>query len=96
MKLEKVERTLDNKKAFKATFIKENGKKKITRFGTGSNFVLNKKKTEQDKINYLKRHKVNENWNDPTSAGSLSKNLLWGDSRNMKSNLRDFKTKFKL
>jgi len=49
MKLKNIERTPNNKKAFVATFIKPNGKEKIQRFGTTSNYVLNPSKTEQDK-----------------------------------------------
>ena len=96
MKLNKIERTPNEKKEFKATFTKPNGKTKITRFGTASNFALNKSKTKKDKKAYLARHAVNENWNNPTSAGSLSKNILWGDSRSIKANTRDFKNKFNL
>ena len=43
---------------------------------------------------YLKRHKVNENWNNPTSAGALSRWLLWGDSTSLMMNINDFKERF--
>ncbi len=36
--------------------------------------------------NYLKRHKVNEDWNQ-INAGSLSAYILWGDSSDMYANL---------
>ena len=36
--------------------------------------------------NYLKRHKVNENWNQ-VNAGSLSKWLLWGPTTDLNINL---------
>jgi hypothetical protein len=52
---------------------------------------------EGDKIkreNYLLRHKKRENWNDPFSAGSLSRYLLWGDSTNMETNHQAFMKKF--
>ena len=41
---------------------------------------------EQKRQNYLKRHAVNENWNDPYSPGSLSKWILWGDSKSFNVN----------
>jgi hypothetical protein len=94
MKLRNIERTPNNKKAFVATFIKPNGKEKIQRFGTTSNYVLNPSKTEQDKKAYIARHKMRENFNDPMSAGSLSKHILWGDSRVISKNIKDFKKKF--
>ena len=96
MKLKSIERTPSNKKAFVATFIKENGKEKIQRFGTSSNYVLNPSKTDQDKKAYIARHSVRENFNDPMSAGALSKHILWGDSKNIKNNIKDFKKKFNL
>lgn len=96
VKLESIERTKSNQKAFKATFKKPDGKTKTVRFGTPSNFVLNKDKTEKDKVNYKKRHSKNENWSDPMSAGSLSRHLLWGDSRELKTNISAFKNKFKI
>ena len=49
-----------------------------------------------DKIkrsNYLKRHKVNEDWNQ-INAGSLSAYILWGDSSDMYSNLISYLDKF--
>ena len=95
MKLISVERTDGNPKAFKAVFLKDNGRTITTRFGTSSNFVLNPKTTAEDKKNYLLRHKVREDWSNPTSAGSLSRHILW-DSRSLTQNIKRFKIKFNL
>jgi hypothetical protein len=46
--------------------------------------------------NYLSRHKVNEDWNDYTSAGSLSRYILWGSSTDIHKNIRSFKRRFNL
>jgi hypothetical protein len=43
---------------------------------------------------YLARHSVNENWNDPYSAGALSRWLLWGPSRSLATNVRLFRERF--
>ena len=43
---------------------------------------------------YLKRHRVNENWDNPTSAGALSRWLLWGDSTSLMMNIQEFRKKF--
>ena len=43
--------------------------------------------------NYLKRHKVNEDWNQ-INAGSLSAYILWGDSIDMYANLINYLDKF--
>ena len=45
--------------------------------------------------NYLKRHKVNENWNQ-INAGSLSAYILWGNSSDMYSNLINYLDKFNI
>ena len=45
--------------------------------------------------NYLKRHKVNENW-DQVNAGSLSAYILWGDSSDMYANLINYLDKFNI
>ena len=51
-------------------------KKKIS-FGQkgASDFTINK--NEDQKNRYINRHKKNENWNDPLTAGFYSKNILW-------------------
>jgi len=43
--------------------------------------------------NYLKRHKVNEDWNQ-VNAGSLSAYILWGSSTDISENLINYLTKF--
>ena len=45
--------------------------------------------------NYLKRHKVNENW-DQVNAGSLSAYILGGDSSDMYANLISYLDKFNI
>lgn len=95
MKLLKIQRTPNEPKEFKAVF-DVNGRTKTTRFGTSSNFVLNPNKTTTDRTNYIKRHQVNEDFNDPTSAGALSRFVLWGDSRSLKKNISAFKKRFRL
>ncbi len=96
MKLLRVERTPNQSKAFRAIFKLDDDKEKRVTFGTSSNYVLNPDKTKQDRENYLKRHKVRENWSDPLTAGSLSRWILWGESRNLNKNISTFKKKFKL
>ncbi len=43
---------------------------------------------------YIARHRVNEDWTDPTSAGTLSRYLLWGDSRSLSRNLAAYRKRF--
>jgi hypothetical protein len=50
---------------------------------------------------YLKRHgldssKSNEDWSDPITAGSLSRYVLWGESTDIRENVKEFKRRFHL
>ena len=51
--------------------------KKTIHFGAkgASDFTINK--DIERKQRYIARHKKNENWNDPITAGFYSKNILW-------------------
>ena len=50
----------------------------------------------QKRLNYLKRHKVNEDWENPLTAGSLSRFILWGSSRNIDDNIKKYVRRFKI
>lgn len=85
-------------KRFVAVFTDDDGKKvKTTHFGlknpvSGTYIDHNDLKK---KINYLKRHKKNENWADFQSAGSLSRYVLW-NKKTFKDSVNDYKKRFKL
>jgi len=44
---------------------------------------------------YDARHKVNEDWSNPQTAGTLSKYILWNKST-IEASKRDFKKRFNL
>lgn len=98
MKLVDVKPSTSKGKKYMAKFCecKEESKckGKFVHFGlAGSKTYLD----HHDKVkreNYLKRHKANENWNDPMSRGALSRWLLWGDSTSLNENIKEFKRKF--
>jgi len=69
------------------------GNKKI-HFGSPNGFTFIDGATEKTKQNYLKRHSVNEDWSK-VNAGSLSKNILWGDSSNIQTNIKNYINKIK-
>lgn len=94
LKLISIKKANDGKHKLVAKFKK--GDKEInTKFGAVgySDFTIHHDIERKDR--YLARHKKNENWNDPTTAGSLSKNILWNKS-SIKASISDFKSKFKL
>jgi hypothetical protein len=77
-------------KRFMATYA--NGK--VVHFGQagGQTYIDHGDKAKREA--YLARHKKRENWNDPFSAGALSRYLLWGDSTNMETNHQAFMKMF--
>ena len=63
---------LPNKK-FKAVI----DNKKTIQFGQAGASDMTQHKNENRKERYIDRHKKNENWNDPKTAGFWSRWLLW-------------------
>lgn len=78
-----------------------NGKEKSVSFGQrgAKDFTIyskeDKELAEQKKKSYIARHKVNEDFSDFMSAGSLAKNILWNKST-VQASVADFKKKFNL
>lgn len=92
MKLIKFSRS--NRKGKKYMLILENPRKTI-HFGSDISQTYISDASDEKKKNYIARHKVRENWNE-INPGSASRYILWGNSRNIKSNLRDYLTRFKI
>ena len=44
---------------------------------------------------YIARHSKNEDWNNPRTAGALSRWILWNKT-SFRDSVADFKRKFKL
>jgi hypothetical protein len=74
---------------------KDKKKVKITHFGDpgGSQYYKHKNTTIRD--NYIKRHQVNENFNDYTTPGALSRWILWNKTT-IDSSYNDYLQKFNL
>jgi len=50
---------------------------------------------DERKERYIKRHKTNEDWNNPKSAGSLSRYILW-NKKTLSQSIADYKKRFNL
>jgi hypothetical protein len=78
-----------DKKKFKAIFENTKTKREKTiKFGAGgmSDYTIHKDKQRQKR--YIARHsKMNEDWNDPLTAGFWSRWMLWS-SPNLKDALK--------
>ena len=74
---------------------RKTGRTKTTHFGASGYSDYTKHRDEDRKKNYLSRHKTRENWRDPTTAGALSRWILWNKTT-LKASIADFKRRFKL
>jgi hypothetical protein len=79
-------------KRYLATF--NNGTKINFGLKGGQTYIDHGSKEKRDA--YLKRHQKNENWDDPYTAGSLSRFITWGNSTNINKNISEFKKRFNL
>ena len=92
MKLLSIKRSTRSDKKFVATF--DDGT--TTHFGAvgyGDYTITGDKDKRKD---YRSRHRKDLDTRDPTRAGYLSYYILWGDHKDMKKNIADYKRKFKL
>ena len=80
-------------KRLTAIFYKDNRKYKKVHFGQKSGNTYVDHGDDIKKVNYIKRHRVRENWNDPYSAGALSRYILW-NKKSLDESVRDYKKRF--
>ena len=89
-----LELNMSTRKDKKMVFKMENPKRTI-HFGSKTSRTYVEGASKEDRLNYIKRHRVRENW-DEINAGSLSRFLLWGDSVLLSENLKKYLIRFKL
>ena len=94
MKLISITKSDRADKKYKALF-EDSQHYKTVYFGAAGYTDYTMNKDPEKKRLYLLRHAKNENWNDPTSAGSLSRWLLW-NKLTLKESITDFKKRFNL
>ena len=68
--------------------------KKTVSFGAAGMSDFTKHKDPERKQRYLNRHKSRENWNDPTTAGYLSRWILW-NKPTIEESIKDTNNRFK-
>lgn len=100
MKLLFIKPSTNEDKKLMAKF-ENNGRTKTIHFGSQGYMDYTKyyaKDPEEAKIKrdaYDARHKVNEDWSNPQTAGTLAKFILWNKST-IEASKRDFKKRFNL
>ena len=107
MKLLKIIPSTNKTKKYTAVFLVDGQERRISFGASGyrdytlisdktSKFYLpNKSDRDVVKASYIRRHEKRENWNDPMTAGSLSRFLLW-ERPTLKGAIKAFKKRFKL
>ena len=72
-------------------------KKKSVSFGATGYLDWTSGATKEQRDRYIKRHtNSRENHNNPMTAGSLSRFVLWGSSKSKQANISSFKRRFGL
>ena len=92
MKTVKIIKSSRSDKKYVALF-NINGKKKTIHFGQSGADDYTITKDEEQKKRYLDRHRANENWNDPLTAGALSRWILW-NKPTITEGIADYKNRF--
>ena len=96
MKLLSVVKSPNPDKKLRATFELDNGKTKHTDFGSAGmdDYTLTKDKEQRDR--YRARHAKDLKTNDPSRAGYLALEILWGPYTSVEANLKYYRRKYNL
>lgn len=83
-------------KKYMATFETDSGRTKTTHFGAAGmdDYTLTKSKEQRER--YRERHAKDLRTGDPTRAGFLSMEILWGPYTSVLKNLEAYKRKYNL
>jgi len=82
-------------KKLMAVFSLDNGRTRTTHFGQAGAPDYTKTKNKEQRSRYISRHRKNENWNSPMTAGALSRWILWNLPSRQES-IRAYKKRFNL
>lgn len=95
MKLLRISPSTDPDKKWMAVFELDNGQTKTTHFGAKGYSDFTQHKNPLRRQSYLARHRYRENWNDPTTAGALSRWILW-ERPSLQAAITAFRERFHL
>lgn len=95
LRLKAIRKSHVPEKKYDAVF-ERNGREFVQPFGQKGYSDFTKHKDTARRTRYLTRHRgMHEDWNDPTTAGALSRWILW-NKPTFKASLADYKRRFKL
>lgn len=96
LKLKSIRPSHKKDKKWDATFVYPDGHTKTIPFGARGMSDFTKHKDPTRKQRYLNRHSgMGEHWNQPDTAGALSKWILW-NKPSFRASVTDFKKRFNL
>ena len=87
--------TKEGKKLMAVFSFPETTRTKTVHFGSAGMDDYTKTKDKAQKQRYLDRHRRRENWNSPTTAGALSRWVLW-NLPTRSASIKDYKKRFNL
>ena len=90
-----IKKSTKPEKKLMAVFSLDNGRTKTTHFGQAGAPDYTKTKNKEQRSRYISRHRKNENWNSPMTAGALSRWILW-DLPTRTASIQAYKKRFKL
>lgn len=98
MKLIKISQSNIKGKRYTAHFkVNSDSPHKIKKVHFGSsnheNYTIHK--DDERKKRYIQRHQKNEDWDNPLTAGALSRWILW-NKKTLNESIKDFKKRFNL
>jgi hypothetical protein len=91
----KIARAHDGKHKYTAVFFEDGKKIKTTHFGAEGMSDFTKHKDPERKKQYIERHKGKESWENPMSAGALSRWVLW-NKPTLSESIESYCKKFRL
>jgi len=89
-----LDKSTNPEKKFMAVF-SDGTKHKTVHFGATGYEDYTQHKDPERKTLYLLRHKARENWDNPMTAGALSRWILW-ETPSLQTNIAKFKKRFHL
>jgi hypothetical protein len=96
MKLLSISPSTKPDKKYMAKFQMDTGRTKTTHFGAKGMYDFTQLPHDEiKKAAYIARHRVNEDFSNPTSAGALSRWILW-NKPSLSSSIADYRRKFNL
>jgi len=94
MRLKTIKKSHRPDKKWDAVFLRPDGKEIVQPFGQRGYSDFTKHKNVTRKQRYIARHRrMNEDWTDPTRAGTLSRYILW-NKPTLKASIRSYRRKF--